>query len=285
MSKLLQTLFLLLFAVFCLAYPVAVIGVAFDVRPPFSLSWAGSALLLLEGTLLIVGAMLLYGELRGLCACLIVMIISYLVETIGVQTSFPFGAYRYTDVLLPQLPGGVPLAVLFAWVLIIFSIYYAVSSNGPGVSLKQHPRSTSIPCALIYKGTPKRSIELALGASLATLLDLEIEPVATHLEHYWEWLVPGHVNYYGVPIMNFVAWFVVAWLLLFLIDRILPRMAENHTQLVTVSPRLLFGLSLFMFGLVNLAHGYYGAVVPGVLASALIIYRYRRPFHTIPVPP
>ena len=37
---------ILLFAVFCLAYPVAVTGVAFDVRPPFSLSWAGSALLL-----------------------------------------------------------------------------------------------------------------------------------------------------------------------------------------------------------------------------------------------
>ncbi len=78
MGKFLQTLFLLLFAVFCLAYPIAVTGVAFDVRPSFSLSWAGSALLLLEGTLLIVGTMLLSGELRGLCAGLTVMVISYL---------------------------------------------------------------------------------------------------------------------------------------------------------------------------------------------------------------
>jgi hypothetical protein len=68
MDKFLQALFMLLFAVFCLAYPIAVTGVAFDVHPPFSLSWAGSALLLLEGTLLIVGAMLLYGQLLGLCA-------------------------------------------------------------------------------------------------------------------------------------------------------------------------------------------------------------------------
>src|SRR5947209_301114 len=123
MARFLQTLFLLLFAVFCVAYPVAVTGVAFDVRPPFSLTWAGSALLLLEGTLLLVAAMLLYGKLRGLCAGLIVMLISFLVESIGVQTGFPFGAYHYTGVLSPLLPGSVPLAVLFAWVLILFGVY------------------------------------------------------------------------------------------------------------------------------------------------------------------
>src|SRR5436309_13561370 len=241
MGKFLQTLFLLLFAVFCVAYPVAVTGVAFDVRPAFSLSWAASALLLLEGTLLIVGAILLYGQLRGLFAGLIIMVISYLVEAIGVQRGFPFGAYRYTDVLFPQLPGSVPLAVLFAWVLIIFSVYGCLRLEKQSLT----------------------SGRIVLGALLATLLDMEIEPVATHLEHYWEWLVPAYVNYYGVPVMNFVAWFVVAWLLLFLIDRILPRMTENSTRLVMVVPRLLFGASLFMFGLVNLTHGYYTAVVLG----------------------
>ena len=263
MGKFLQTLFLLLFAVFCLAYPIAVTGVAFDVRPSFSLSWAGSVLLLLEGILLIVAAMLLYGELRGLCAGLTVMAISYLVEAMGVQTGFPFGVYRYTDVLFLQLPGSVPLAVLFAWVLIIFSVYGWLRLEKQRLTIGR----------------------ILIGASLATLLDMEIEPVATHLEHYWEWLAPGHVNYYGVPIMNFVAWFVIACVLLFLIDRILPGIAENSTRLVALVPRLLFGLSLFMFGLVDLTHGYYGAVVPGILASAFILYKYRRPFHTIPVLP
>ncbi len=263
MDKFLQALFMLLFAVFCLAYPIAITGVAFDVHPPFSLAWAGSALLLLEGTLLIVVAMLLYGERRGLCAGLTVMLISYLVEAIGVQTGFPFGAYRYTDVLLPQLPRGVPLAVLFAWTLIIFSIYGWLRLEKQRLTIRS----------------------ATLGALLATLLDLEIEPVATHLEHYWEWLVPEHVNYYGVPIMNFVAWFVVAWVLLYLIDRILPNSAKYISRMVAWVPRLLFGLSIFMFGLVDLTHGYYGAVVPGFLTWALIIYRYRRPFHRIPVLP
>lgn len=248
MSRFLQALFMLLFAIFCVAYPIAVTGVAFDVHPPFSLAWAASALLFLEGTLLTVAAMLLYGRLRGLCAGLIVMLLSYLVEATGVQTGFPFGAYRYTGVLFPQLPGSVPLAVLFAWVLIIFGCYGWVRLE-------------------------KRRLTLwrtFLGALLATLLDLEIEPVATHLEHYWEWLAPGRVNYYGVPFVNFLAWFVIAWMMLWLIDSVLLRVSERCSRLVFLAPRLLSAAGLFMFGLVNLTHGYYGAVVLGLLLSTAI---------------
>ena len=109
-----QRIFLVLFSIFCVAYPIAVSGVAFDVRPPFSLAWAGSALLFLEGMLLIVAASLRYGWLRGVYAGLIVITLSYLIEALGVGTGFPFGIYRYTNVLFPSLPGGVPMAVMFA---------------------------------------------------------------------------------------------------------------------------------------------------------------------------
>jgi uncharacterized membrane protein len=60
-----------------------------------------------------------------------------------------------------------------------------------------------------------------LGALLATLLDLAIEPVAAHVVQYWEWLAPGPANYYGVPLANFVAWFVVAFALLVVVDAVL----------------------------------------------------------------
>jgi uncharacterized membrane protein len=49
-----------------------------------------------------------------------------------------------------------------------------------------------------------------LGALLATLLDLAIEPVAAHVVQYGEWLALGPANYYGVPLANFVVWFIVA---------------------------------------------------------------------------
>ena len=53
-------LLVVLFCLFCLICPIAVIGVAFDVQPPFSLYWAGSVLLFLEGTLFILAAALSY---------------------------------------------------------------------------------------------------------------------------------------------------------------------------------------------------------------------------------
>src|ERR1700680_3635196 len=111
----------LLFCLFCVAYPIAVIGVAFDIHPPFSMTWAGSALLILEGTMLTVALMDVYGP-RGLLSALFIALFSYGIEALGVRTGFPFGSYRYTDVLAPILPGGVPLAVIFVWLMIMIAV-------------------------------------------------------------------------------------------------------------------------------------------------------------------
>src|SRR2546430_1074206 len=58
------------------------------------------------------------------------------------------------------------------------------------------------------------SISIVVSALLATLLNLVLEPVAFHIERYWIWLAPGNIAYYGVPLMNFVAWFVASLVLL-----------------------------------------------------------------------
>ncbi len=258
------------------------IGVAFDIQPPFSLHWAGSVLLFLEGTLLILSAALSYGLLPALVMSLLVFVLSYLVEAIGVNTGIPFGVYHYTDILFLHLPGDVPLAVMFAWILIVFGSYAWVRSD---------MRRLSIGVAL-------------LGALLATLLDMAIEPVAAYVVHYWKWLPPGPISYYGVPFANFVAWFLVTWALLLLAGRFLgnrvgvsPRgreqsLAEGRTQgdastlfpnvfpgkmktsggvwLMAFAPRFLFAASLFMFGLVDLTHGYYIATLLAILAGCLL---------------
>ena len=253
-----RRLLTILFGVYCIAYPIAVLGVPFNVHPPFSLSWAGSTLLFLEGILLIVAASIIYGLRRGLFAGLLIIVLSYIAESVGVATGFPFGSYRYTDVLLPMLPGSVPAAVMFAWVLIILGAYGSVT--------RQSKHSISVRSAL-------------LGASLATLLDLEIEPVAFHLEHYWDWSAPGTINYYGVPLANFIAWFAIALLLLFCVAAIFrhsPIPKFGSSRLALWMPRILFAASLFMFGLVDLTHGYYGAILPGIIAASILWFLWRR---------
>lgn len=249
---LLRRLFVMLCAIFAVAYPIAVIGVAFDVRPPFSLAWAASALLFLEGTLLIVVTILLYGWLRGLYASLAVILLAYLVEAVGVATGFPFGGYHYTDVLQPILPGSVPLAVTFAWVLVVLGVYSWLRIQRNVINMPY----------------------LLLGALLALLLDLEIEPVAARIEAYWVWGTTKVPTYYGVPLANFAAWFIVAFLLLLLVNVILGHKQANskmNMPLVLLIARLLFAASVFMFFLVDFTHGYYLASIPGPLVW-LIMY-------------
>ncbi len=271
MQTFLRYLFHALFGLFCFAYPFAVIGVAFDVKPPFSLDWAGSALLFLEGTLLVVSAMLLYNRLRALLAGLCVILLSYCIEALGVTTGFPFGLYRYTGILFPSLPAGVPLAVMFAWILVVFGSY--------GVMMKRK------------KAVVAYARDTLLAAVLATLLDLAIEPVAAYVEHYWRWLRPVRLSYYGVPLANFVSWFIVAFALLLLvrwlfsagytpealvyeeIERKYERKRRSTRRLVSLTPSILFSCSLFMFGLVDLTHGYYWATLLALLAGAIIYLR------------
>ena len=259
LALLLRRLFVIVLITFFVAYPFAVVGIAFNVRSSFSLDWAGSIFLFLEGTVLLLAAMLVYGWARSLAAGLIIVLLSYIAETVGVGTGFPFGLYSYTHVLFPTLPGSVPLPVMFAWMLIVLGAYGCVRIG--------NTRNGKI-----------GFVGALFGALFATLLDLEIEPVAFHIEHYWEWFAPGRVNYYGIPLANFVAWFVIALLLLLCVDAVFhatsnPKFAQAvPSRLALVAPRILFLASLFMFGLIDLTHGYYGAVIPAVLVTLLFIY-------------
>ncbi|GAC1370887.1 MAG: carotenoid biosynthesis protein [Ktedonobacteraceae bacterium] len=277
MQTFLRYLFLALFGLFCFAYPFGVVGVAFEVKSPFPIAWAGSAMLFLEGTLLVVSAMLLYTRWRALLAGLSVIVLSYGVEALGVTTGFPFGSYRYTGILFPSLPASVPLAVMFAWILVVFGSYGVV----------RRERTARRVFGLL---------DALLAAALAALLDLAIEPVAAYVEHYWQWFKPGQFNYYGVPLANFASWFVVAFVLLLLVARLCDgggarigvqdvqllelerkyaHKMERTRRLVHATPIILFSCGLFMFGLIDLTHGYYWATLLALLAGAIVYLKLR----------
>ena len=252
----LSRLLFFLFCLFCVAYPIAVIGVTFNVNPPFSMVWAGSALLILEGTMMAIAVMDEYAIL-GLFAIILTAILAYAIEALGVNTGFPFGAYHYTNALAPILPGGVPLAMIFAWILIIFSVQGVIYGLTPRVN---HPLARII-----------------LRSVLAILLILLLEPVAFHIEHYWNWVSPGSINYYGVPISNFIAWFVISFLLLMLVNgpihsaMAFADLTSFAGRLPTRMAALLYTANVVMLGLIDLTHGYYWSVALAVFAVLLLL--------------
>ena len=264
----LRILFWGLFIIFCLIYPFSVVGLVTGVKPPLpiSLGWAASFLLYLEGALILCATALLYGVARTSISAAFVLVFTYLVETLGVNTGFPFGHYYYSDTLVPGLPGSVPLAVLFAWVMVVFGSKHLVKRR--------------------LFGGRKGSVGVALaGGLLAVLLDLVIEPVAAHIVNYWKWLASGLYNYYGVPIANFVAWFVVAFMSVFVVIRVLQLNNKWHEQslweearkmgvtgrLAMFVPGIVFCCSLLMFGLVDFVHEYYWSSVLALCVGLIIL--------------
>lgn len=144
------------------------------------------------------------------------------VEWLGVHTGWPFGQYEYSRILGWHL-FGVPVTLGFAWIGVVCS-GALLASRLPG-------------------GRSNLWIRALLTAALAVLLDLVLDPVA-HLRGFWSWEAAG--GFYGVPLSNFAAWFIVGGLLTLILPALQP---EARRDLRAVR---LYQLILLMFGVLGL---------------------------------
>src|SRR4051794_20122739 len=118
---------LLPFGVFCFVYPFAMLLLSFDWMP-FGMEWMSSLLLAMLGLTALSWLWLNFGP-AGAAVGALVFVLGVALEYVGVATGLPFGRYRYTGVLVPGLPGGVPLAIGFAWLFIVISGLFTASTT------------------------------------------------------------------------------------------------------------------------------------------------------------
>jgi len=235
------------FGVFCFVYPFAVFLLSFDLMP-FGMEWMSSLLLAMLGLSMGAWLWLNFGG-RGALAATAIFLFGLGLEYIGVTTGIPFGRYAYTGVLVPGLPGSVPLAIGFAWVFII----------GAGLFTARW-----LLVRLMGKRAPTLLALSLLGALLAVGLDLLLEPVAFHVKHYWNWL-DEPAGYYGVPWINFAAWFLAALVMNILV--LGSTRSRSSTLALSWLPVALYTMNVALFGVVNLAHGLW---VPALLCMVII---------------
>ena len=132
------------------------------------------------------------GTMKTLLILLIALIIGYIVEYLGVHQGAAFSPYEYTSFLGPQI-FGIPILIPFSWFV---------------------ATTTAWLIARLVIGFHKRTSPLLLTvtASLfAVVYDLPIEYMAMHVWKSWEWAASGPLL--GVPSMNYVGWFMVAFLI------------------------------------------------------------------------
>lgn len=116
---------------------------------------------------------------------LAVPLLGWASEVIGSRTGVPFGPYHYTNVLQPQV-ARVPVLIPFAW-LMMMPPAWAVG-------------------AVVAPGTPLLQWLIAAGAFAAW--DFYLDPMMVKWD-FWRWKRTG--AYLGIPAINFVGWFLVAF--------------------------------------------------------------------------
>ncbi len=161
------------------------------------LQWAGghSGLIavVILGVLLQTSLVILFlaqaaGVRRATAIALTVVTFAWASEALGSRTAIPFGAYRYTEVLQPQLL-GVPLMVPLAWLMMlppVWAVAQWITGRASGLAF------------------------LGVSALAFTAWDLFLDPQMVHWG-LWVWDEPG--AYFGIPLVNFAGWLAVSALI------------------------------------------------------------------------
>jgi putative membrane protein len=254
----------ILFGCYLFLYPGSIVLVALDKVPVWG-TWMGGALLVLLGTLAGLWLTLNFGR-WGALASLWVLFLSWLIEHVGATTGFPFGTYNYTDVLQPQIFDVVPLAIPFAWLLIV-----TAAMGTAELLLERDGRAANADLRV-------SASKVFTAAAFALLLDVTIEPFAVHVNHYWVWSHSAGAGYYGIPASNFVAWWLTSLLLSWVL--LIHRRRAARAALAAHTPRprpfwswlplTLYLTNLTMFVVVNLARGQEAAAAIGALILLVI---------------
>lgn len=192
-------------------------------------NWLASAFLFLAGLIIF----LCCNSRSDFLTLTGVGLIGFIAEIAGIHTGFPFGSYNYSDVLQPQI-FGVPLAIAFAWIILVAYI-------------KQ----------MLLKFNLSVLSESIFAAIWMTVIDLLIDPLAVKKLGYWRWI--NSSDYYGIPASNFAGWFIISFFI-FLLFR--QRLESNTLIRITGFTVLLF------FTLISLA---YGLLLAATVGFALLL--------------
>ena len=135
----------------------------------------------------------LYGIFVFTALC---FVIGNLAENLSVLTGFPFGRYHFTEVMGPKL-FHVPVLLGLAYVgMGYLSWTLGLIVAGERGNRLQGSRIVTLPLA---------------AAFLMVAWDLSMDPIWSNFVHGWIWHEGG--AYYGVPVSNFLGWYLTVYLI------------------------------------------------------------------------
>ncbi|QQL49240.1 carotenoid biosynthesis protein [Mucilaginibacter ginkgonis] len=186
-------------------HAVGFVGLAIPTTQPIFLALVPYHLLTMFGILIFSYT----GKLsKVLFLALILFILGYIAEYIGVHTEILFGKYAYGPTLGFSV-AGIPLVMGINWFALIYAAGIVLSTKLENLLLR-----------------------ILIGAALLVLLDVLIEPIAIKF-NYWHW------NEGIVPILNYVCWFIVASMFLGIFE-LFRFQSQNRLTLVFLITQFVF---------------------------------------------
>lgn len=155
----------------------------------------------------------------------VALIATFMIEMLGVATSFPFGAYEYDPQRLGLSAFGVPFLIPFAWFMMLY------------------------PCWLISNELFKtKFLAIPAGALLMSTWDLYLDPQMVN-EGYWTWFVDG-IATTAIPLTNFFGWFISTAIIFVLLSIVLIPRPANVSNLVPYALMVWVWLGSFLVNIV-----------------------------------
>ena len=174
---------------------------------------------------------------RGLCFILIASLIGFLAEAISLHYVTLFGG-QYVSHGDGLRLFGVPLAIPIFWAIFIYIGYSFTTSFLYWLHKDKPSRHTG--------GAVVLPLLILLDGLIIVSIDMLVDPLQVH-EQQWSWLDEG--PYYGVPIGNFMGWFLVTTVstgVFRILEYFWPRKNNTSDKWIHLMPSLCYGVLGFM---------------------------------------
>lgn len=146
-------------------------------------------------------------------ALLLVAVLGFFIEVVGVKTELIFGTYNYGPSLGPKL-FAVPLLIGVNWAVLIYSTAQFCKFNN-------------------------KILNALLGAFLMVGLDFFMEHNAARFD-FWYW------KNGVIPLQNYIAWFIFSFFLNYLVQKQLSQ-KDNLTAKAFYAVQVVFFAALYYF--------------------------------------
>jgi uncharacterized membrane protein len=212
---------------------VAINAAATIANTLFSLSIPVAPLLLVSVIFALVHGAMRYRWTGVVTFIVICLVVSNILENTSILTGFPFGHYHYTNALGPKL-FLVPLLIGPAYFATGY-LAWALSTVLIGDVRRESSAFTTFAVPFI-------------ASFLMVMWDLSFDPTASTVGQIWIWEQGG--GYFGVPLTNYLGWFLTVYIFLQLFALYLRSRWAGHVR-TRPMPRSYHAQAVVMYGLIG----------------------------------